>query len=216
MHALLDTYGMTYAQEIGIDLDKNNSSELFKLLTATLLFSIRISSTTAVKAARALFERGWTTPEKMLASTWEERVAVLDKAKYARYDESTASKLADMAHLIIDRYHGDLRNLRESASRNPGRERELLMEFKGIGEIGANIFCREIQGIWKELYPFIDPRAASAAKKLHLLSQADRLAAVVPKKCFPNLAAALIRIDLNDKYNEAQELIHNKQNVSPK
>jgi hypothetical protein len=39
------------------------------------------------------------------------------------------------------------------------RECKLLKEFKGIGDVGANIFCREAQIAWDELYPFADRKA---------------------------------------------------------
>jgi hypothetical protein len=49
--------------------------------------------------------------------------------------------------MVVEKYGGDLRNLRKSAAPggrpDPARERKLLKEFKGIGDVGANIFFRE-------------------------------------------------------------------------
>jgi hypothetical protein len=39
-------------------------------------------------------------------------------------------------------------------------------EFKGIGDAGADIFCREVQIVWDELYPFADRKALATASKL--------------------------------------------------
>lgn len=50
----------------------------------------------------------------------------------------------------------------------PDRERELLTKFKGIGQVGDDIFFREVQVAWDELYPFANKKAIAAAKKLDL------------------------------------------------
>ena len=77
---LLDRHGLTFTKELGIAVEKNTSSPLFRLLCASLLFSARISAQIAVRAAKALEKEGWTTPQKMAASTWEERTKTLNEA----------------------------------------------------------------------------------------------------------------------------------------
>ena len=67
--------------------------------------------------------------------------------------------LAQTSRPLIEKYRGDLNQLREQAGRDPKVERELLKEFKGIAEVGVDIFFREVQTIWEELYPFVDKRA---------------------------------------------------------
>ncbi len=131
---------------------------LFKVLVMSLLMSARIRAGAAVSGTAALFDRGWTTAARMADSTWEQRTRVLNRSGYARYDESTARMLADTAALILDRYHGDLRRLRDAADREPAAERRLLRECKGIGEVGCDIFFREVQPAWDELWPFVDRR----------------------------------------------------------
>ena len=63
----------------------------------------------------------------------------------------TSRMLADTSELLLKRYDGDLRKLREVAEREPAREKELLMECKDIGPVGADIFLREVQVAWMEL-----------------------------------------------------------------
>src|SRR5207248_1977231 len=82
------------------------------------------------------------------------RARVLNESGYARYDERTSTALADTAQLIVDRYGGDLRRLRRAADRDPTVERRLLKQCKGIGDVGVDIFFREAQRTWAELYPF--------------------------------------------------------------
>ncbi|GAB4137321.1 MAG: hypothetical protein Tsb0016_02430 [Sphingomonadales bacterium] len=193
IEALLERHGLTYAEELEIGIGKNTPSPLFCWLCAALLMSARISTGIAVKAAAGLFARGWTTAHKMQESTWRQRVDALNDAGYGRFDESTARMLGDGAARLLDQYGGDLRRLRQEAKRRPQAEREALKAFKGIGDVGADIFLREMQGVWDELYPFLDPKAARAASQLGLPASADGLAACVAAKNFPRLATALIR-----------------------
>jgi len=200
---LLTHYGRTFAEDLGIDAAANEPSSLFCLLVSALLFSTRISHNVAQRTARVLFDRGWTTPEKMAAATWEQRVEALDEGGYVRYDERTSTMLGKMAQLLVNSYQGDLRRLRDAAGRDPAQERRLLDEFKGIGEVAVNIFFREAQVAWPELYPFADARTLACAKALGLPADAKRLAALVDgRRQFVRLVAAMIRVDLEHKRNE--------------
>jgi hypothetical protein len=93
LEALLERHGQIYAQELGIDVAKGTPSPLFRLLVASILFSARIGAGQAVQAARALTDAGWTIAERLAATSWRERVRVLNQHGYARYDERTASML---------------------------------------------------------------------------------------------------------------------------
>jgi hypothetical protein len=158
-----------------------------------------------MQATRALAKQGWTTAEKMAATSWEQRTRTLNEAGYARYDESTSRMLGDTAELLLDKYRGDLRQLRAAAERDPQRERTLLKECKGIGDVGADIFCREAQVAWDELFPFADRRALQAAGRLGLDDDAGRLAKRVSRKDYPRLLAALVRTGLAKDFDEVLE-----------
>jgi hypothetical protein len=174
--ALLDRYGETYAAEAGIRVEKNTPSPLFRLLCLSLLQSARISSDIAMRAAKGLAGRGWRTAERMADSTWKQRVDALNEAGYTRYQERTSTMLEDTARLLVDRWKRDLRKLREEAERDPAAERKLLKAFKGMGEVGVDIFFREVQLAWDELRPFADRRALSSAQRLGLGESAEALA----------------------------------------
>ena len=155
--AVLQLYPRTFSEELGLrSLDTPSGS--FRLLVMALLMSARIRASTALDAARALFRRRWTTPSRMADAPWDERARVLNESGYARYDERTSTALGDTAQLIVDRYGGDLRRLRCAADRDPTVERRLLKQCKGIGDVGVDIFFREAQRTWAELYPFADRR----------------------------------------------------------
>lgn len=192
---LLHDSGETYAHEAGIRL-KDTPSPLYQLLVLSTLLSTRISAPIAVAAARELFQAGWRTPRAMADASWSDVVDALGRAHYRRYDESTATALHEGAELLIRRWHGDLRRLRGEADGDPARIRELLQEFRRIGPVGADIFCREVQGIWPELRPAFDRRALHGAEKNHLPKSPERLEHLVAPKDLPRLAAALVRSTL--------------------
>jgi hypothetical protein len=193
---LLQQYGKTYCEELGINIARGTPSALFRWLCCSLLFSARISTELAVRAARALAEHGWTTAGRLSAAGWERRVHVLTQAGYARYDESTSRYLGELAEMVTSRYRGDLRRLRHEAGQNAADERRLLRQFKGIGNVGTDIFCREAQSCWDELYPFADRRALRSAQRLGLMATPEALATLVARADFPALITALVRADL--------------------
>ena len=202
VEVLLRRFGETYAEALSIDLAQGTPSALFQWLCASLLFSARIRADAALAAARALFREGLTTAETMAAATWEERTRILNRAGYARYDESTSRMLGETSRMVLDLYRGDLRNLRAAAGRDRQEERRLLKKFKGVGDVGADIFMREVQLVWEELYPFADRRGLSAAARLGLGDDAQALAALVEASEFPRLVAALVRADLGKHHDD--------------
>jgi hypothetical protein len=200
VEALLARYGRTYADELGIDVARGTPSPLFRLLAASLLFSARIDSRIALEAARGLAKRGWRTAAKLAASSWDDRVTVLNEARYTRYQERTATMLGDAAEMVRDDYGGDLRQLRERARREPKQERKLLKELKGLGDVGVDIFFREVQVVWDEIAPFADRRALAAARRLGLGADAKTLARLAGDRNLARLVAALVRVELDDGY----------------
>ncbi|MGH9091318.1 MAG: hypothetical protein ACRDZR_08085 [Acidimicrobiales bacterium] len=132
----------------------------------------------------------------MLDASWAERARVLNRSGYARVEERTSTMLGDVARLMTDRWRGDLRRLREEASRDRDRIRVLLKELKGIGDVGADVFLREMQGIWPEVAPFADMRARSGARRLGLPTEAQALSRPAPAADLTRLVVALMRSDL--------------------
>jgi hypothetical protein len=203
--ALLERHGQTYAAELGIDLARNTPSALYRWLCAATLLSARIGADSAIRATQALAEQGWTSAQKMADASWEQRTRTLNQAGYARYDESTSRMLGDAAQMLLEKYKGDLRKLRDAAAKDPRRERALLKECKGIGDVGADIFCREAQLAWDELFPFADRRALEAARRLGLEDDAKKLARRVSRRDYPRLLAALVRTGLARDFDQVLE-----------
>ncbi|WP_209372959.1 endonuclease [Brevibacterium renqingii] len=190
---LVDKHGRTFAAEASITL-RDKPAPLWQLLVLTLLLSTRISSEIALATARELFSAGWRTPQHLRESTWQQRVDALGRGGYRRYDESTATRLDEAAALLMDRWSGDLRRLRDEAEADSSRLSSLLQEFTGIGPTGADIFLREAQAVWPQVRPLVDPLVRKGAKAAELPEEAQALAELVGEDEFANLASALVRV----------------------
>ena len=202
---LLEKYGETFSEEIGIRLE-NNPSSLFQLLVAANLFSARIGSNISVAAAQALFDEGLTTAAKMKNTTWNQRVKILNSANYTRYQERTSTFLGEVAEYLEKNYNGDLRKLRDEADKDPKNIRKKLKDFKGMGDVAVDIFFREAQQVWAELFPFVDKKTKNAAKKMGINSSAESLQKYVSENDFTRLSAALVRMELNNDYDLQKDL----------
>jgi hypothetical protein len=195
--ALLDVAGTTYAEETGINV-ADSPQALYRLLVMSTLLAARINASIAIKAARGMSKAGYRSAERMADAAWRDRVAVLHDAGYTRYQERTASMVGDLSELLRDRWKGDLRRLRDDAGRDPAAERKLLKQFKGMGDVGVDVFFREVQAVWDELRPFFDERARAGAARLGLPKDPAKLAELVPAADLTRLSAALVRVELDD------------------
>lgn len=203
MGELISEHGRTYAEEAGIQL-KDAPQPLYRLLLMAVLLSARIRGSIALATVRALHEAGLRDPRRMAGADWQERVDALGRGGYRRYDERTATQLGDGAELLLERWGGDLRHLREEADGDVSALRRLLQEIPGIGPAGADIFLREVQRVWPEVAPYLDDKALSGAERLGLPKDPEMLAALAEDTEPAVLAAALVRAALDKEM--AQEV----------
>ncbi|MCQ4083761.1 endonuclease [Streptomyces sp. RB6PN25] len=191
VRALLDRQEGTYAAQAGIRL-RNSPGPLYQTLVLAILLSARIRADIAVAAARALFDAGMRDARSMANASWQERVDALGRGGYRRYDERTATLLGKGAELLLERYNGDLRRLREEPD-----PKKALLDVPGIGPTGADIFLRDVQGVWPEFAPYIDRKALDGAKRLGLPTSSERLAGLVDQREMPRLADGLVHAALD-------------------
>jgi hypothetical protein len=201
---LLDRAGETYAAQAGIRL-VDKPAALYQLLVLAQLLSTRISADVAVAAARELRAIGLTTPTKMAEAPWRQVVDALGRARYKRYDEITARRLAETAQCVREWYGGDLRRLAAQAERDPVEASRLLQEFPGIGPVGSQIFLRESQRVWAWVRPFADVRVLTAARELGLPGTVNGLVSLNGTRDLSGLGAALVHVSL-DRRLRAQVL----------
>jgi len=193
---VLKVAGTTYAAEAGIRLN-DKPMPLFRLLVLCMLASKPIDATTAMRAARELFKTGLRTPKAVLASDRRAMISAFGRAHYVRYDESSATRLTEIAERVRDEYAGDLREIAGRSKHDIGEAKRMLKKFKGIGETGADIYLREVQDAWPWVRPYFDHRATAAAKQLGLPAGSSKLASLAPRTN-ARLAAALVRVALDD------------------
>jgi len=202
VQALLKHEGTTYAEEAGVSL-RDTPAPLFQVLVLALLLSARIQAGLAVAAARALFDAGMRDARRMADATWQQRVDALGRGGYRRYDESTATRLGDGAQLLLDRWGGDLRTLHREAGDSTAVLSEALQEFPGIGPAGADIFLREVQGVWPGVAPYFGAKALEGADRLGLPPEPAALGRLIGRHEPAAFAAALVRAALHKQVVEA-------------
>lgn len=196
MRELLRTSGQTYAAEAGIRL-ADTPQPLYRTLVLSCLLSARIRASVAVASSRALYEAGMRGPRQMADASWQQRVDALGRGGYRRYDERTATQLGDGARLVLDAWGGDLRRMREKADGDVAALKRLLRQVPGIGPTGADIFLREVQDVWAEFGPYLDPKTLQGAERLGLPQNTSRLMRLAGKEQPGVLAAALVRAALD-------------------
>ena len=136
--------------DLGIDLSRKHDPELFKWLVAVSLFSKPIQQEIAADAFRELDREGLTRVNNLRRADWQHVVDVLGRAHYKRYDESTATRLIELAQGLDEEYGGSLNRLHDGAGSRAEVQRR-LEGFTGIGEKGAQIFLREAEGVWENV-----------------------------------------------------------------
>jgi len=152
-----------YSQDLGIDLKE--PAGRFRWFLASLLFGARISEKIAVRTYKTFERYRVLSPDRILEAGWDGLVRILDEGGYVRYDFSTATKLLSIAEELKERY-GSLEVLyRESEDERDLKRR--LKEFKGVGETTAQIFLRELRGIWMIEVP-VSKKAEEAADRLEI------------------------------------------------
>lgn len=194
---LLERAGTTYADEAGITL-RNKPKPLFQLLSLAMLASKPIAASVAVAAAREVFRAGLRTPAAVLDADRATMIAAFGRAGYARYDESSATRLTELATMVRDRYAGDLRTLAQETGQDTRAAAQALQQFDGIGPTGADIFLREAQNVWSWAQPYFDDRARASARDLGLPDDSAKLLKLSSGRP-AELAAALIRVSLDDE-----------------
>jgi hypothetical protein len=73
-------------------------------------------------------------------ASWQERVDVLTKHDYKRYDESNSILLGETARTLLNRYQGDLRLLRDEADRNVNGIHKSLHQLKALAKLAVVFF----------------------------------------------------------------------------
>ncbi len=193
---LLKLADTTYAAEAGIKMN-NKPMPLFQLLVLCMLASKPIDAAIAMSAARELFKAGLRTPKAVLAADRQTMIDAFGRAHYVRYDESSATRLTDMAERVRDEYSGDLREIAERS---------------GHDVAARETYAQAIQRNWRHRCGHLPTRSAGCVdlgapvlrrprhrrgKAIGFAHCTGKAGALAPRSN-ARLAAALVRISLDD------------------
>lgn len=202
---LLARFKGRFAAELGLDL-KRGPEDRQKWLLAAIFYGARISGQLAERTYRVFVARGVYRPEAILAQGWDNLVLLLDEGGYTRYDFKTATKLLRVMESLTRDYQGSLERLAEVSRDYDDLEQRLRALAPGIGPATANIFLRELRGVWPQAAPPLSELARLAGEHLRLLppglTPEEALSALqekwqrqpVPGFDFADLEAALVRL----------------------
>jgi hypothetical protein len=171
LEELVDRFGGRFSTELGISLEASDKDEVFKWFVASMLFGARISEKIAVKTYQRFMENGLKSPDEIVKAGWDMLVEILDSGGYARYDFKTATKLLEVMSNLKEWYKGDLNLLHAAASDPRDLEVKIKQLGKGIGDVTASIFLRELRGVWRNADPPLQELAIAAARSLGLTSK---------------------------------------------
>jgi len=166
---LFKNFDGKFSKSLGIELKEKKSDEIFKWFLASILYGARIGEKIATNTYYEFEKRNVLTLEKILKTGWDGLVEILDIGGYVRYDFKTATKLLNIIKIVQHNYNNNLNNLHEYALNFQDLENKLI-EMPGIGPTTANIFLRELRGIWEKADPNLSSFAEAAAYNLGLLN----------------------------------------------
>jgi len=171
LEEFVEAYGRKYSEVLGIALRGGDDKEVFKWFLASVLFGAPITESAAIKTYKCFEKRSVLSAEKILKTGWEGLVEILDEGGYTRYDYKTADKLLEVANNLAKTYGGSLSRVHNVASGPRDLERRLKGLGKGIGDITASIFLRELRGVWEKADPYPTSLELLAGERLGILQK---------------------------------------------
>ena len=102
---------------------------------------------------------------------------------------------------------GDLNNIITKANYNRDQARRLIKEFRGIGDLGVDLFFDSVQYVWPCIAPFIDRRSLRTAEEVGIGTDLDVIYGALGRDpmVMSKLANGLSRIRLEHKAEEVEE-----------
>ena len=202
---LVRNFGQKYSEVLGISLGGRDDGEIFKWFLASILFGAPIRDSSAIKTYKCFKKYGVLTPQKIIQTGWQGLVDILDEGSYTRYDFKTADKLLEVMSNLVTLCGGSLSSLHQLSLDSIDLEKRLKKLGKGIGDVTASIFLRELRNLWKKANPRPTPLVVLAAKNLGIIKEATPEKALellkefwtknkVAKKTFVNFETALLRL----------------------
>ncbi len=218
---LVRSRGGRYATTLGIDLAANRR-ERFRWFLAAILYGARITELLATRTWHEFDARAVITPQRIVDTSWDGLVEILDAGGYVRYDYKTATKLLAVCAALLHDYDGNLDTLHAAAADPRDLETRLKALGKGIGDTTAGIFLRELRGIWSKAVPPLSSLALTAARALGYLRHQNNARALArlqqlwaatgqPPASFADFESALVREGLRLRRVESHRIRQSQQ-----
>ncbi|KAJ5697776.1 hypothetical protein N7488_011460 [Penicillium malachiteum] len=161
-----------------------------------------ISHDLSRRALAHMIEEGYHHIDILSSTTWEERTNVLREGGYNRYREQCATNLGTLANMVSKGYDGDLNNLLHAAHGDREEVRKLMKEFKGVGDLGVELFFNNVQSIWPSIAPFLDSRSLNTADDIGIGRDLDAIYGALGREPegMTRLANGLSKVRLENKH----------------
>lgn len=190
---LLEHHPAAQPRSAGMRVTRMSRNERFLMLGLSTLFASRLDLAVATRAISELRRRGLDSPDALAKASLNQLKAALAAAGYGAGSSAAAEILRELGRSVEREYGGDLEQLRKRADRDPAAERKMLKGFFGVGNVAVDIFFQNTQAAWKELFPFLAPRARHAAEELGLPGEPRSLAKLAGGQ-LPLLGASLVQV----------------------
>jgi endonuclease III len=166
LEALVESFGKMYSEILGIDLSEGKDEEVFKWFLASVLFGAPINEKSVIKTFKCFQKHNVLTPKGILETGWDDLNRILDEGSYTRYDFKTADKLLEVMQNLAEKYSGSLTTMCNGASDARDLEKKLKGLGKGIGDVSASIFLRDLRDVWEKADPIPTRLVVFAAENL--------------------------------------------------
>lgn len=164
------------------------SSQLspFEELMAAVILSRPISHKLGMRTIRTILNApyGFSTPKALKDAGEAKILEAMDTAR-TQHRGKTANELVLLGDLILEKYTSaddkDGTQLKKVLAENDNDFNQALSslrkEVKGLGANGESIFMRRTQWLpgWDDAYPYVDPKAEDALRKLELPRDREEL-----------------------------------------
>jgi len=205
---LMKELGGSYSSTLGINLASVEPDEVFKWFLASLFLGSRVSEGIAIKTYKEFEKTGNLSLERVLATSWQKLIDILDRGGYIMYNFVIAMRLLETTWTLNKKYEGDLNRLHFFATDESDLEKRLRGLGQGIGPATVNIFLIELRGLWDKAEPPLSGPALLASRKLGLIRTTGAVSALAglrtmweangrDERRFSDLEAALVRLGKN-------------------
>lgn len=165
-------YGGRHSKAMGLDVDSGNDDDIEQWFLVALLFSRGISTEQTLRTFDLLREEGVKTVKDAGQIDYQKLWDKLTEAKAQRTDK-TAAMLQQIWTKLESEYEGKVATLKKVE--DPKELTNVLKKFHGVGPTTAELFLRDLRGVWPAANGIpLNDRAISAGQHLGLCGKPSR------------------------------------------